>query len=468
MAIDLKSFYASVECVERGLDPLTAHLVVADPGRTAKTICLAVSPALKAHGIRGRARLFEVEQEVARINAVRRATGEKPLTYITAPPRMALYIDYSVRVYEVYLRYIAPEDIHVYSIDEVFIDVTPYLKTYGLTAAELGSRLVREVLAATGITATVGIGTNLYLCKVAMDILAKNVVPDENGVRMATLDEAAYRRELWAYRPITDFWRVGRGIARQLQNYRLFTMGDVARCSLRDGWLLYKLFGVNAELLIDHAWGVETCTLADIKAYRPAAHGTSMGQVLQRPYSWKEARLIVREMADQLSMELVAKGLATDQVVLDVGYDTENLTDLTRRAQYDGAVITDPYGRAVPRPVHGTMTLSAPTASTAQLMDTFTALFEHITDPVLTVRRLTLAANRLQTEPTVHIEQLSLFDDPVLAERREQQRQRERRLQEALLQVRRRYGKNAILRGMNFEEESTARERNEQIGGHRA
>lgn len=487
LAIDLKSFYASVECVERGLDPLTTHLVVADRRRTEKTICLAVSPSLKAYGVPGRARLFEVVQAVERVNNKRRQAAPKrefsgtshdttalardaslSLDYIAAPPRMAHYIAYSTRIYEVYLKYVSPEDIHVYSVDEVFIDVTPYLNTYRVTARELASRIVKDVLETTGITATAGIGTNLYLCKVAMDIVAKHIPPNKDGVRVAELDEMTYRKLLWAHTPLTDFWRVGHGYAQKLARYHLHTMGDVARCSTENAWLLYKLFGVNAELLIDHAWGVETCTLADIKAYTPAAHGTSVGQVLQCPYTWEKARLIVREMTDQLVLDLVAKGLCTDQIVLDVGYDIENLSDPARSAAYRGEITLDYYGRRVPKAAHGTTTLAAPTSSTAQIVGAVTALFERLTDRALLVRRITLTANRLQAECGEMPEQLSLFEDPAAGERRRETRRRERRLQEVILDVKGRFGKNAIIKGMSLEEGSTARDRNRQIGGHKA
>ncbi len=486
-AIDLKSFYASVECIERGLDPLTTHLVVADRARTEKTICLAVSPSLKAYGIPGRARLFEVVQAVERLNAERRCKAPActlagashdatvlahdpslALDYIAAPPRMALYLDYSTRIYDVYLRYVAPEDIHVYSIDEVFIDMTPYLKTYGLSARELTSVIVRDVLAATGITATAGVGTNLYLCKVAMDIVAKHIPPNADGVRVAELNEVRYRQLLWEHEPLTDFWRIGRGYQKKLASYHLHTMGDIARCSLQNAWLLYKLFGVNAELLIDHAWGIEPCTMADIKAYRPAAHGTSVGQVLTCAYTWEKARLIVREMADQLALDLVAKGVCTDQLVLTVGYDIANLTDPTRAATYTGAVTVDGYGRRVPKAAHGTVTLDVHTSSTTQIVGEMLALFDRITDRGLLVRRITMAANRLQAYTAQSVEQLSLFEDPAVTAARQEAAERERHLQEAILGVRARYGKNALFKGMDLEDGATARERNAQIGGHKA
>ncbi len=487
VAIDLKSFYASVECIERGLDPLTTHLVVADLTRTEKTICLAVSPSLKAYGISGRARLFEVVQAVEKVNAARlnaapshTFTGSShdvptlasdpslSLDYVVAPPRMALYIAYSARIYEVYLRYIAPDDIHEYSIDVVFMDVTPYLKTYDMTARELARTIVKQVFNATGITATAGVGENLYLAKVAMDIVAKHLPPNRDGVRVAQLSEMRYRELLWAHEPLTDFWRVGRGYQQKLAAYHLHTMGDIARCSLTDTWLLYKLFGVNAELLIDHAWGIEPCTIADIKTYRPSAHGTSVGQVLTCAYPFEKARLIVHEMADQLVLDLVAKGVCTDQIVLHVGYDIENLTDPTRAAMYSGVITVDHYGRRVPKAAHGTVTFDAHTSSTAQIVSEILALFERIVDPTLSVRRITLTANRLQPYRPQIAEQLSLFEDTATVAARQSACERERRLQEAILTVRKRYGKNALLKGMNFEDGATARERNAQIGGHRA
>ena len=497
LAIDLKSFYASVECVERGLDPLTTHLVVADASRTEKTICLAVSPALKAYGVPGRARLFEVVQQVREVNAGRRmrAPGRKlcgeswdaaalaadpalALSYITAVPRMAYYIAYSARIYEIYLQYIAPEDIHVYSIDEVFMDVTPYLATYGLSARELAQKLVQEVLQRTGITATAGIGSNLYLCKVAMDIVAKHVKPDRNGVRIAALSEDSYRRLLWSHRPLTDFWRVGRGYAKKLEKYGLFTMGDIARCSLGkpeefyNQELLYRLFGVNAELLIDHAWGWEPCTMADIKAYRPAAHSLGAGQVLQEPYPFSKARLVLREMAEQLALDLLEKHLVTGQVVLTVGYDRQNLADPARRVQYRGAVTTDFYGRSVPKHAHGTANLSRPTASAQEIVRAVLDLFDRIVDSSLLVRRLTLAACHVVDEKTAaaaaRYEQLDLFTDYAAQQREQAALDRERHMQQAVLAIKHKYGKNALFKGMDLQEGATARSRNAQIGGHRA
>ena len=495
IAIDLKSFYASVECVERGLDPMTTNLVVADVSRTEKTICLAVSPSLKAYGIPGRARLFEVIQKVRDVNARRQqsapnhtltgassdaqalqASPTLAVDYVTAPPQMARYIEISSQIYHIYLKYIAPEDIHVYSIDEVFMDVTNYLKTYGLTARELAMRMILDVLNTTGITATAGIGSNLYLCKIAMDIEAKHIPPDEHGVRIAELDELHYRRALWGHRPLTDFWRVGRGYARKLEAHGLYTMGDVARCSMENEELLYNLFGINAELLIDHAWGWEPCTIADIKAYRPASSGCSSGQVLHCPYPAEKARLIVREMADTLGLDLLERGLVTDQVVLAVGYDMESLDDPTLRAAYQGELATDFYGRSVPKPAVGTAHLPRFTASSRQLIDAFSRLYDEIVDMRLLVRRLTLTANHLTEEAhapmKAPVQQLDLFTDyAALAAEEEAQNAelaREKQVQQVLLNLKKRYGKNAVLKGMNLEEGATARERNRQIGGHKA
>ncbi|MBQ6159486.1 MAG: DNA methylase [Oscillospiraceae bacterium] len=495
LAIDLKSFYASVECVERGLDPLNTNLVVADESRTDKTICLAVSPSLKAHGIPGRPRLFEVKQAVVRINARRlgaapaqRFTGSSvfadelranpglKLDLIIATPRMARYMDCSAGVYQTYLNYVAPEDIHVYSIDEVFIDVTPYLRTYQCTARELAGRMIRDVLRRTGVTATAGIGTNLYLCKVAMDIVAKKLPADADGVRIAELDERSYREQLWEHRPLTDFWRIGHGISRRLEANGLFTMGDIARCSLgkdherRNEALLYKLFGVNAELLIDHAWGCESCTMADIKAYRPQSSSLSVGQVLHRPYNWEETRLIVREMADSLVLDLVEKGLATDQLVLSVGYDVENLKTPEARSGFGGPTARDWYGRTMPQSVNGSVNLGRHSASTKALTQAAVALFEQIADPHLTVRRLCIAANhvRSETELAQVPAQLSLFSDPETEAAREAEAEKERRQQEAILAIRKKYGKNAIVKAMNLQEAGTAIDRNAQVGGHKA
>lgn len=494
IAIDLKSFYASVECIERGLDPLTTHLVVADESRTTKTICLAVTPALKAYGVSGRARLFEVVQKVNEVNALRqrmapgrRLNGsssnaielrENPalaLDYITAPPRMAHYITYSTQVYNVYLKYVAPEDIHVYSIDEVFLDATAYLQYNNVTARGFAKIIVQDVLETTGITATAGIGTNLYLCKVAMDIVAKHIEPDADGVRIAKLNERSYRHLLWEHRPLTDFWRVGHGYARKLEANGIFTMGDVARCSINRESLLYKLFGVNAELLIDHAWGWEPCTIKDIKEYKPSSNSVSSGQVLHCPYTWQKARLIVREMTDALVLDLVDKGLVTDQIVLTIGYDIENLSDPARARSYQGVVTVDHYGRSVPKHAHGTANLGRYTSSTKLIMEEVLALYDRITDPSLLVRRVTLGANHVLDERVSKrdeaFEQVDLFCDyEALRKQREQERfmlERERRRQQVILDIKKKYGKNAILKGTSLEEGATARDRNRQIGGHR-
>ncbi len=483
ISIDLKSFYASVECRERGLDPMTTNLVVADPSRTEKTICLAVSPALKKFGIPGRPRLFEVVQKVREVNALRaaKAPGGKltgastdaltlysdptvAVDYLVAPPRMALYVDYSTRIYRTYLKYIAPEDIHVYSIDEVFLDVTHYLRTYGMTAHELAKRMIQDVLRTTGITAAAGIGPNLYLCKVAMDIGAKHVEADQDGVRIAQLTQESYRRLMWGHRPLTDFWRVGKGYARKLEACGLYTMGDIARISLQDGELLYKMFGVNAQLLIDHAWGYEPCTIADIKAYKPESNSVGAGQVLHCPYPAQKARLVVREMTDQLVLDLVDKGLVTDQMVLTVGYDREGIPP-----DYQGPLTTDGYGRSIPKHAHGTANLGRYTSSTKQILSAVDQLFGRIVDDRLLVRRLTIVANRVLPESRAaeqgRGEQLDLFSDPQQEAREDA---REKGLQQALLSIKKKYGKNAILKGMNMEEGATAVDRNSQIGGHKA
>ncbi len=495
IAIDLKSFYASVECRERGLDPLDTNLVVADESRTDKTICLAVTPSLKSRGIPGRARLFEVRQKVLEANAARRqaAPGRKlngssclsselaadpnlAVDFIIARPRMALYMDYSTRIYSIYMKYVAPEDIIVYSIDEVFMDVTGYLDTYRLSARELAMKIILDVLGSMGITATAGIGTNLYLCKVAMDIMAKHIPADKNGVRIAELDEMRYRQALWTHRPLTDFWRVGRGYAKKLEEHGMLTMGDVARRSVTDEDSLYKLFGKNAELLIDHAWGWEPCTVEAVKAYRPAENSLSSGQVLSRPYEAEKAGLVIREMADELALHLVDKGLVTDQIVITVGYDVENLIDPVRKDAYHGEVVQDRYGRRIPKHSHGTTNLGTHTSSTKRIMEAAAGLFDRITDPRLLIRRLNLTANHVISEASVEweepYEQLNLFTDyDALRRQREQEeaeRQKEKNMQQAMLTIRKKYGKNAILKGMDLEEGATARERNSQIGGHRA
>ena len=496
IAIDLKSFFASVECVERGLDPLNTNLVVADESRTEKTICLAVSPSLKAYGIGGRARLFEVIQRLQEVNNERRykangyrLTGKSwkddelkkhadwEVDYIAAPPRMAKYIEYSTRIYQIYLKYIAPEDIHVYSIDEVFMDVTAYLGTYKMTAHELAMAMIREVLKNTGITATAGIGTNLYLCKIAMDIMAKKAPADKDGVRIAELDEKTYREQLWDYTPITKFWRVGKGIAEKLAQYGMYTMGDVALCSVEHEELLYKLFGVNAELLIDHAWGWEPVTMDYVKAYRPETNSLSSGQVLTEPYTFQKARVVAQEMADAVALDLVSKRLVTDQLVLTVGYDIESLTNQEIRVKYQGSVTTDHYGRQVPKHAHGTVNLDRHTSSTKQIMEAVTSLYDRIVNPDLLIRRLTLATNHVISEDSARKTgmapvQLDLFTDYEALQKQqkadEEAQAKERRMQETLLSIKNKYGKNSILRGLNFEEGATAIERNKQIGGHKA
>ena len=501
IAIDLKSFYASVECRERDLDPLTTNLVVADAERTEKTICLAVSPSLKVYGIPGRARLFEVVQRVKEVNQERsqklpkrmfegsscfsdelKEHPELSVTYVTAKPRMALYMKYSTQIYDIYLRYIAPEDMHVYSIDEVFMDVTHYLNTYHMTAKELASRMILDVMQETGITATAGIGTNLYLCKVAMDIVAKHVAPDANGVRVAELDEMTYRKLLWSHRPLTDFWRVGHGYRKKLEEAGLYTMGDIARCSIGEEWdyyneeLLYKMFGINAELLIDHAWGYEPVTIADIMGYKPETNSIGSGQVLHCPYDFEKTKLIVREMTDALVLDLVEKQLVTDQIVLDIGYDIENLTNPDIRKKYHGEVKADRYGRFVPKHAHGTANLDTKTSSTAKIMDAVLDLYERIVDKNLLVRRVSVTANRVVDEHMVSNEteftQMDLFTDyQALSEKQKAEQARmekERRLQEVMLSVKKKYGKNAMLKGTNLQEGATMIDRNNQIGGHRA
>lgn len=486
IAIDLKSFYASVECVERGLNPLDTCLVVADASRTEKTICLAVSPALKAYGTGGRPRLFEVIQKVREANRKRGRLGksvskavldshpEFAVDYLVAPPRMAYYIDYSTRIYNVYLRYIAPEDIHVYSIDEVIMDVTSYLGVYGMTAHELAGKIIREVLSETGVTATAGIGTNMYLCKIAMDIVAKKMVPDSDGVRIAELDEMSYRRLLWDHTPLTDFWRVGRGIANRLATHGILTMGDIARCSLDREELLYELFGINAELLIDHAWGWEPVTMDLVKSYRPDTRSISSGQVLQSAYPVPRARNVILEMTDSISLELIDKRLVTDQIVLTVGYDVESLTSPAIRDKYDGRISTDFYGRKVPFHAHGTANFDTPTSSGRIMTEKVAELYDRIVNPDLLVRRLTLSINHLIREDILPGEkqpvQLDLFTDYDELRRREQRKRmtlkRERRRQEAVLKIKKMFGKNAILKGLNFAEGATQRDRNRQIGGH--
>ena len=491
VAIDLKSFYASVECAERGLDPLDTNLVVADESRTEKTICLAVSPALKTFGTGGRPRLFEVVQKIREVNRERkrRTPGKMfagrsvyfselknnpflEVDYITAIPRMALYMEYSTRIYGIYLRYFAPEDIHIYSCDEVFIDMTNYLELYQLTAHGLTIKIIREVLSETGITATAGIGTNLFLAKAAMDIVAKKMPADKGGVRIAELNEMSFRRQLWEHRPLTDFWRVGRGYAKTLEQNGMFTMGDIAEQSLYDEDSLFKLFGVNAELLIDHAWGIEPATIADIKAYKPQSNSLSNGQVLQEPYSCEKARIIVREMADDLSLSLAEKNLVTDKLTLTVGYDAESLTIPQISAAYFGEVTTDFYGRSVPKHAHSTENLDRRTYSPRAIANAAVRLFDRIADPNLLVRRVTICACNVtvKSEQTAEYggEQLDLFTDYAAREREILAEKKQENMQLAILKIKHKYGKNALLKGMNFEEGATMRERNRQIGGHRA
>ncbi len=486
IAIDLKSFYASAECVSRGLYPLYTNLVVADASRTEKTICLAVSPSLKAYGIPGRARLFEVVQKVSAVNETRqraypqhklyvreyddrlvRSDPSLALDYIVAPPRMAYYMDISTKIYQIYLQYVAPEDIHVYSIDEVFIDATRYLPLYGLTPRAFAQKLMAAVLRETGITATAGIGPNLFLCKVAMDVGAKHIKPDKNGARIAELDEYSFREKLWSHRPLTDFWRVGKGYARKLEAHGMFTLGDVARRSLTDEDLLYRLFGISAELLIDHAWGWEPVTLADIKSYRPEKCSMGAGQVLSCAYPASKARIVVREMADALALDLVEKRLVAGQLVLTVGYDRTGSTD-----GYTGPRTTDPYGRSIPKPAHGTEHLPCPTASSKYIIDAAMALFDRIVDPRLPVRRMSLVADRVTAEELTHRqvqpEQMDLFADYAARKEQEAVLEKEKHLQQAVLDIKKKYGKNAILKGMNYEEGATAAQRNRQIGGHKA
>ena len=497
IAIDLKSFYASVECVQRGLNPMTTNLVVADASRTEKTICLAVSPSLKSYGIPGRPRLFEVVQKIKEVNHQRKwkaprkmlvgeshdqvtlmAHPELAVSYIVAPPQMAKYMEISTQIYNVYLKYIAPEDIHVYSIDEVFIDATQYLKLYQCTAHELAIRVIRDVLATTGITATAGIGTNLFLCKIAMDIVAKKMPADKDGVRIAELNEMSFRRELWDHRPLTDFWRIGKGYAKKLEENGMFTLGDIALASMTDLGedRLYKLFGVNAELLIDHAWGWEPCTIAEIKKYKPSNNSICSGQVLHCPYDNEKAKLIVREMTDLLVLDLVEKQLVTDQLVLTVGYDVENLSDPSIKKYYTGPITTDHYGRKIPKHAHGTVNLGKHTSSTRIIIDAVLKLFDDIVDKKLLIRRMNITANHIVGENEMQnaapLEQIDLFTDYEALERKQKAEQaaleREKKAQKAIIELRKKYGKNAVLKGMNLQDGATTKDRNEQVGGHKA
>lgn len=501
ICIDLKSFYASVECVERGLDPLRTNLVVADSRRTEKTICLAVTPPLKSYGLSGRSRLFEVIQTVKQANAARLRnapwgcfTGSSfdsivldsdpslKLDYIVAPPRMSHYMRVSSQIYDIYLRHVSHEDIFAYSIDEVFIDATAYLPALKLSAHDFAMRIIKDVLKQTGITATAGIGTNMYLAKIAMDIMAKRMPADEDGVRIAELDEYSYRRELWDHRPLTDFWRIGQGYSSKLEKVGLYTMGDIARCSLGEMQkfhseeLLYKLFGINAELLIDHAWGYEPTTIADVKAYKPENNSLTSGQVLTVPYTSDKARLVVREMTDLLVLDLVEKGLVTDQIVLTIGYDIENLTNKSISESYSGEIVTDRYGRRIPKHAHGTANLPRKTSSTVEILSAVSDLYDSIINKNLLVRRITVVANKVVPEDSVadiHVaEQLSIFDDPQKYVEREEKaklaREHERKVQKTLIEIKKKHGKNAIVKGMNLEEGATAIERNGQVGGHKA
>lgn len=497
IAIDLKSFYASVECIERGLDPLTTNLVVADNSRTEKTICLAVTPSLKSYGVSGRPRLFEVVQRVREINATRLYNLRKrefsgssynkkeldydlnlKLDYIVAPPRMSFYMEYSTRIYNVYLKYIAPEDIHVYSIDEVFIDVTSYLNTYGLSAKKLVQKIILDVLHETGITATAGIGTNLYLAKIAMDVVAKHIPADEHGVRIAELDEISYREKLWDHRPLTDFWRVGKGYKKKLESVGLYTMGDIARCSLgkesdyyNEG-LLRRMFGKNTELLIDHAWGWEPVTIADIKAYKPDNNSIGSGQVLHCGTDFDKTKIIVREMTEMLVLDLVSKNLVTDQIVLTIGYDRENLLDSSRMSKYKGEFSFDQYGRKIPKHAHGTVNLDSYTSSTNVIVRAVLELLNRIVDENLLVRRINMSANHVIAENEAkqdRYEQLNLFDMITEKENVDQEQlKKEKDIQKAVLDIKKKFGKNAILKGMSLQEGATAIDRNNQIGGHKA
>ena len=489
-SIDLKSFYASVECIERGLDPLTTNLVVADASRTEKTICLAVSPSLKSYGIPGRARLFEVVQKVKNVNNQRRfksknkefkgksfndielkANPNLELDFIAAPPRMAHYMKYSTDIYNIYLKYIAPEDIFSYSIDEVFCDITKYIETAGLTAKEFVTKIIADVYKTTGITATAGIGPNMYLCKIAMDIEAKHIKPDKYGVRIAELDEMSYREKLWSHRPIKDFWRVGAGYSKKLERYGMYTMGDVARCSIRNEELLYKLFGINAELLIDHAWGYEPATIESVKSYKPTNNSISSGQVLHCAYNYEKTRLIIKEMAELLALDLVEKRLVTDQIVLTVGYDVENLTNNEIKRYYEGEITVDRYGRKIPKHAHGTINIDHKTSSSKVIIESVMNLYEKIIDKKLLIRRINITANKVVSENEKDIknqyEQIDLFTNYEEKKKKQEDEKEERKLQLAMLDIKRKYGKNAILKGMNLEEGGTTIQRNGQIGGHK-
>ena len=495
ICIDLKSFYASVECKERNLDPITTNLVVADPSRTEKTICLAVSPSLKSYGIPGRARLFEVVQKIKEVNLDRRRkinyrkfvgkssnieelnkNNNLEVDYIVALPRMSYYMKYSTDIYNVYLKYLAPEDIYVYSIDEVFCDITNYLNYNKMTAEELVTKMIHDVYETTGITATAGIGTNMYLAKVAMDIVAKHTEPDKYGVRISKLDEMTYRQTLWAHRPLTSFWRVGPGYTKKLEANHIYTMGDIARCSINNEELLYKLFGVNAELLIDHAWGYEPCTIKDIKSYKPVRNSLTSGQVLHCAYDYKKTKLIIKEMADSLSLDLVSKNLVTDQLILTIGYDIENLTNPNLKNKYNGEVTIDHYGRSIPKHAHGTINLDHKTSSSKKLTESALELYDRIINKELLVKRINLVAGNVvdksKVKDIITYEQYDIFTDYTkLQKQREEELIKEKeedKLQHTLLDIKNKYGKNSILKGMNLEEGGTTIDRNNQIGGHRA
>ena len=490
VAIDLKSFYASVECKERGLNPITTNLVVADKSRTEKTVCLAVSPALKKYGISGRARLYQVVQKVKEINIERKlkapnrtftgtsydeeALQKNPdleLSYIVAPPRMAYYMQYSTAIIKVYLKYFSPEDMFIYSIDEVFIDITHYLNTYKMSAKQLVTKVIQDVYNTTGITATAGIGTNLYLCKVAMDIVAKHVKPNESGVRIAGLDEKNYRKLLWGHTPITDFWRVGRGYAKRLEENGMYTMGDVARCSVKNEELLYNLFGVNAELLIDHAWGWESATIKSVKSYRPATNSISSGQVLHCAYTFKSAETIVKNMANNLANDLVKKNLITSKIVLDIHYDIDNLTIPAINSYYKGEIVKDHYGRSVPKPAHGTINVDHKTSSAKTIIEAADNLYKRITNTSLLIRKIYITAEDTtydSDEEEKKFEQMDLFTNYKEIEKKREKEKAEKKMQSAVINMQNKYGKNAILRGMDLLEESTTIERNGQIGGHKS
>lgn len=490
IAIDLKSFYASVECVVRGLNPLTTNLVVADSSRTEKTVCLAVSPSLKQYGISGRARLYEVIEKVKEINAQRKMNApnhiftctsyddtalqknkDLELSYIIAPPRMKYYMEYSTKIIEIYLKWFSIEDMFVYSIDEVFIDITKYLNTYKMTPRELVTKIIKNVYDETGITATAGIGTNLYLCKIAMDIVAKHTQPDKYGVRIAGLDEITYRKYLWGHKPLTDFWRVGKGISKKLEQNGMFTMGDVARMSEKNEELLYKLFGINAELLIDHAWGYEPCTIESVKSYKPVTNSISSGQVLHCPYDYEKTKLIVKEMTELLTLDLVRKKLITSKLVLTIGYDVDNLTNPEISKSYEGKITLDHYGRKIPKNAHGTINVDHKTSSTKIITDAVMELYERIIDKRLLVRRVNITAEDVVNEDDYNnikdFEQLNLFIDYNKKEKELKKEKLERELQKAVLNIKSKYGKNSIIKGMNLQEGGTTIERNGQVGGHK-